>query len=285
MKMKLLPIFITTLLLGCDGGSSSTVQEPSDKIINTLLPVNVAPFNEGDWYRPQPYVTWQWQLLGEINNKYNAEIYDIDLFDSSKNLILDLQSSGKKVICYFSAGSYENWRIDANKFSTNDYRNTLDGWEGEMWLDVRSNNVHKIMKNRLELAYEKGCDGVELDNMDGYVNNSGFNISADEQLAYNRFLANEAHKNGLSVALKNDVGQIVQLVDYYDFAVNEQCFEYDECELMLPFIENNKAVLNAEYKKEYVTDKIKICSTSIDLKFSTLILPLNLDDKFRISCL
>lgn len=39
MKMKLLPIFITTLLLGCDGGSSSTVQEPSDKIINTLLPV------------------------------------------------------------------------------------------------------------------------------------------------------------------------------------------------------------------------------------------------------
>lgn len=285
MKMKLLPIFITTLLLGCDGGSSSTVQEPSDKIINTLLPVNVAPFNKGDWYRPQPYVTWQWQLLGEINNKYNAEIYDIDLFDSSKDLILDLQSSGKKVICYFSVGSYENWRVDANKFSTNDYRNTLDGWEGEMWLDVRSNNVHKIMKNRLELAYEKGCDGVELDNMDGYVNNSGFNISADEQLAYNRFLANEAHKKGLSVALKNDVDQIVQLVDYYDFAVNEQCFEYDECELMLPFIENNKAVLNAEYKKEYVTDKIKICSTSIDLKFSTLILPLNLDDKFRISCL
>ncbi len=285
MKMKLLPIFITTLLLGCDGGSSSTVQEPSDKIINTLLPVNVAPFNKGDWYRPQPYVTWQWQLLGEINNKYNAEIYDIDLFDSSKDLILDLQSSGKKVICYFSVGSYENWRVDANKFSTNDYRNTLDGWEGEMWLDVRSNNVHKIMNNRLELAYEKGCDGVELDNMDGYVNNSGFNISADEQLAYNRFLANEAHKKGLSVALKNDVDQIVQLVDYYDFAVNEQCFEYDECELMLPFIENNKAVLNAEYKKEYVTDKIKICSTSIDLKFSTLILPLNLDDKFRISCL
>ena len=277
----MLAVFL--MLLACNNENNST--EKVDNTINQPLPVNVAPFHNGDWYIPAPYVTWQWQLLGDVNTNYEVEIYDVDLFDSSDELILELQSTGKKVICYFSAGSYENWRPDANKFSVKDYDNSLDGWEGEKWLDIRSNNVHEIMKSRLELAREKGCDGVEPDNMDGYSNNSGFNLNADDQLAYNRFIANESHKRNLSIGLKNDLDQITQLVDYYDFAVNEQCFEFNECTMLTPFIVNNKAVLNAEYKQAYVNDKSLICSDSIDMKFSTLVLPLNLDDTFRVSCL
>lgn len=51
-------------------------------------------------------------------------------------------------------------------------------------LDVRSANVHEVMISRLDLARQKGCDGVEPDNMDGYTNNSGFSLSANDQLAY-----------------------------------------------------------------------------------------------------
>ena len=155
-------------------------------------------------------------------------------------------------------------------------------------MDIRSENVHEIMKSRLDLASQKGCDGVEPDNMDGYINNSGFNLTATDQLTFNRLIANEAHLRNLSVGLKNDLDQINELVDYYDFAVNEECFEYFECDVLDVFINDGKPVLNAEYKQEYVNDETArniLCSNSLNRQFSTLILPLDLDDSFRYSCL
>jgi len=248
---------------------------------------NVSPISIGTWYQPSVSVTWQWQLEGAIDTTYEVDLYDIDLFDTSEDLIQQLQASGKKVICYFSAGSYENWRSDANLFADSDLGNTLDGWDDERWLDIRSTDVHALMKSRLDLAVQKNCDGVEPDNMDGYNNNSGFNLTATDQLAFNRFIANEAHIRGLSVGLKNDLDQIEDLVDYYDFAVNEQCFEYEECDTLAPFINNGKAVLNAEYKQEYVNDQTirdTMCGESLGMQLSTLILPLLLDNEFRLSC-
>ena len=278
---KIFPtILFLSLLISCGSGSSSSSSTAAQ-------PSNVPPITSGNWYQPSALTTWQWQLQGAVNTSYNVDIYDIDLFDSSATLIQQLQQSGKKVICYFSAGSYEEWRPDANKFLADDLGNSLAGWAGERWLDIRSDNVHTIMKDRLDLAVQKGCDGVEPDNMDGYSNNSGFALTATDQLGYNRFIANEAHLRGLSIGLKNDLDQISELVDYYDFAVNEQCFEYQECDLLAPFINDGKAVLNAEYGQQYVNDvneRDALCVDSISKQFSTLILPLSLDDSFRFSC-
>ena len=241
----------------------------------------------GNWYQPQPFVTWQIQLSGSVNTSHQVKLYDIDLFDSPVTLIKQLQTSGIKVICYFSAGSYEEWRPDAKSFMPGDLGNPLDGWAGESWLDIRSDNVRSIMKDRLDLAKSKGCDGVDPDNMDGYTNKPGINLTASDQLEYNRFIANEAHSRNLAVGLKNDVDQIEKLVEYFDFAVNEQCFEYNECSTMVPFIENNKPVLNIEYQKKYVNDSSmleSLCSDATNKQFSTLVLPLEVNDKFRLSC-
>jgi len=123
--------------------------------------------------------------------------------------------------------------------------------------------------------------------MDGYTNNSGFPLSADDQLAYNRFIANAAHQRNLAVALKNDLDQIGELVDYFDLSVNEECFDYNECDLLAPFIQQGKPVLQVEYKQTYVnnaTARANLCADSLGLQFSTLILPLALDDAFRFSC-
>ncbi len=49
------------------------------------------------------------------------------------------------------------------------------------------------------------------------------------------------------MALKNDGDQAELLVDYYDFALNEECHAYDECDQWVPFVDAGKAVLNAEY--------------------------------------
>ncbi|MHB8858637.1 MAG: endo alpha-1,4 polygalactosaminidase [Thermoleophilia bacterium] len=240
----------------------------------------------GDWYRPPLNVTWQWQLKGKVNTAYDAEIYDIDLFDSSESLIDLIQSSGNKVVCYFSAGSYENWRPDAAEFSPNEIGAVLAGWENEKWLDVRSPNVRRIMQKRLDLAAQKGCDGVESDNVDGYANDSGFDLTANDQLEFNRFIAGEAHARGLSVGLKNDLDQVDRLVEYFDFSVNEQCHEFDECDLLAPFTGAGKPVLNAEYEMELANaaKRQSLCAAAAAEKFSTLVLPIGLDDSFRYAC-
>jgi hypothetical protein len=260
-------VFMGIILLGCSSSNDS---------------------NQNNWYIPDQNSSWQWQLSGELNTSYNVDIYDIDLYDTSKENITILQNKGIKVICYFSAGSYENWREDNESFSSELLGEPLDGWEGERWLDITNPSLEVIMKNRLDLAKEKGCNGVEPDNMDGYIQNSGFSISADDQIEYNKFIANEAHNRGLSVGLKNDVDQLVELEPYFDFAVNEECHYYDECEKYTPFINNKKAIFNAEYAQQYVSDtnnaRATICQEAKNLNIQTLILPLNLDDSFRYTC-
>ena len=143
------------------------------------------------------------------------------------------------------------------------------------------------MQARLELALQKGCDGVEPDNMTAYTNTSGFALTAADQLAFNRSLANAAHTRGLSIGLKNDLGQINELVDYFDFAVNEECFEFAECANLEPFTNQGKPVFNAEYSDAYVNNgeaQNTICEQANNRQFQTLILPLALDDSFRFSC-
>ncbi|MBS3083527.1 endo alpha-1,4 polygalactosaminidase [Candidatus Pacearchaeota archaeon] len=296
MKIKrelLVLIFVGILLLG-----GYTVKEiiwseepvPAETIENITAEQNVSRIdvvktNESKsvnifWWKPKPNTSWQWQLNGIVNQNYDVDMYDVDLFDNSKEVINALKNKGIKVICYFSAGSYENWRIDEGDFPNEVKGKVLEGWEDEKWLDIsKIELLAPIMKNRLDLAVEKGCDGVEPDNVDGYLNDNGFDLSYQNQLDYNKWLAEEAHKRGLTVGLKNDVDQIPELVNYFDFALNEQCFEYDECETLLPFIEQDKAVFGVEYELQ----PTEFCNKAIELNFDWLKMEYDLDGD-RISC-
>jgi len=202
--------------------------------------------------------------------------------------IAQLKAAGHKVVCYFSAGSSEDWRPDYAKFVAADKGKALDGWAGEKWLDVRSANVRAVMAGRLDLAKSKGCDGVEPDNVDGYSNSTGLPLTAQDQLDYNRYLATSAHARGLAVALKNDVDQLAALEPSFDFAVNEQCNEYSECGGYSVFTSKNKPVFNAEYKSSYANNsngaRDKLCAASKAAALRTLVLPLALDGSFRYSC-
>ena len=95
---------------------------------------------------------------------------DIDLFDNTA-AIKEIAKT-KQVICYFSAGSREDWRSDAGQFKSGDYGQALDGWPGENWVNVKSTNVRAIMKKRIEAAAAAGCTAIDPDNVDGYVRSS-----------------------------------------------------------------------------------------------------------------
>ena len=231
--------------------------------------------------------TWYWQLNGSLRTDIPADLYDVDLFDTPSETISKLKKQGKIVICYFSAGSYEDWRPDASKFPPEAIGNPLDDWPGEYWIDIRNPEIWEIMRNRLDLAVAKGCDGVEPDNVDGYANDTGFDLTYNDQLRYNRFLANEAKSRGLLVGLKNDLEQIPALVNYFDFALNEECHKYNECDLLEPFIRQDKPVFNAEYDDIYVYDENafrNLCNDARKRNFRTNVYPVELDGSFVKSC-
>jgi hypothetical protein len=174
----LLPITILALALGLglgltigQGGNDNSPSSPSSTA--PLLPPTPA---NGSIWQPRVESTWQIVLLQPIKIDSispsitpDVDVYDIDLFDNPKSTIDALHKLGKKVICYFSAGSYESNRPDSGSFKPSDKGKELDGWPGEFWLQLNSGNVRDIMGKRLELAASKGCDGVDPDNVDGFV--------------------------------------------------------------------------------------------------------------------
>lgn len=289
--MQLLKWFLGVSVLALASGHAANAFAADN---SQPLAVEVAAVTQGNWYSPPVGVSWQWQLFVDddrpLNTDYDAQLYNIDLFNTSVSTIRSLQAEGRKVICYFSAGTYENYRRDRGQFQDADLGNTLEDWPQERWLDIRSANVRRIMTARLDMAAEKGCDAVEPDNVQGYLEPTGFDFTAEDQLAYNRFIANQAHQRGLGVGLKNALEQVEALVDYYDFSINEQCFQYNECDLLLPFIWSGKPVLHAEYPGEEgglsLNDSslTELCNATHTLQFSTLVLPVNLDDSFRVAC-
>jgi hypothetical protein len=201
----------------------------------------------GIW-RPAPRTTWQWQLTTPVDLSVSAEMFDIDLFDNGPEVVAALHATGRRAVCYLSAGTFEPGRPDAAAFPAAVLGNPVSGWPDERWLDIRRLDVLRpIMERRLDLCRAKGFDGVEPDNVDGYGNSSGFPLTAADQLAYNRFLVAAAHARGLSIGLKNDLEQAAQLQPDFDWALNEECFEHGECQLLLPFVQAGKAVFTVEY--------------------------------------
>jgi hypothetical protein len=275
---------VLAALTACGGGGSADAGTQATPVNNN--PDSPTPTSTS-WV-PKVTDTWQWQLQGTVATSYQVTMYDIDLFSTPQATINLLKTQGKRVVCYFSAGSFETFRPDAAQFLPADKGNSLDAPFGdEKWLDTRSANVRKIMKARLDLAATKGCDGVEPDNMDGYRNAPGFTLGPLTQLDFNKFIAAEAKLRGLKVGLKNDVDQLVDLEPFFDFAVNEQCQQYNECGGYSVFTSKGKPVFNAEYLESYVNDpaaRAKMCATSLTQKLRTLVLPILLDNTLRYSC-
>jgi hypothetical protein len=285
----LLSLLLSLILVGCTSNTSITDTEDNliqntlsenTHIINSSTEKNTSSIIQNTMYKPLPQTSWQWQLSGDINTKYDVEVYDVDLVETPQSVIDQLHKRDIKVICYFSAGSWEEFRDDATQFPESVVGKQLDNYDDERWLDIsRFELFSDIIKQRLDLAVTKNCDAIEPDNVDGYTQYTGFDNTYDDQLTYNKWLAKEAHKRGLSIGLKNDLEQVRDLVDYFDFAVNEQCFQYNECELLLPFIKQNKAVFGVEYK----LNPTEFCEKAKSMNFSWLKMEYELDGG-RIGC-
>jgi hypothetical protein len=236
LARRSIPLAIGLTVVACLAGPAA----PAGASLRNPVPC------PGCW-RAAPGTSWQWQLQGRVNTGFDVAMYDIDGFEASRSLVRTLHRDGRAVVCYLSAGSWERYRPDADEFPSSVIGRS-NGWPGERWLDIRRLRILRpIMRARIAMCARKRFDGVEFDNVDGYENRTGFPLGARDQLRYDVWLANAAHRAGLSVALKNDVDQARTLEPYFDYALDEECFTYDECDRLTAFVNDGKAVFGVEY--------------------------------------
>ncbi|MBB5872882.1 hypothetical protein F4553_006316 [Allocatelliglobosispora scoriae] len=251
------------------GTSPSTPAAPAASAAATGAPSSASPGvrSSGPRWQPRAGLTWQWQLSGKLDLSVQADVYDLDAFTTTAEQVATLHRAGRRVICYVNAGAYEEFRPDRRRYPAEVLGRGLTGWSGERWVDIRRwDLLEPVLTERFRMCRDKGFDAVEPDNVDAYANDSGFPLSAADQLAFNRRIAKLAHDTGLAVGLKNDVEQAAELAPVMDFAVNEECVKYRECSELAVFIAAGKPVFHAEYELPAST----FCPVAKPLGFSSI---------------
>jgi endo-alpha-1,4-polygalactosaminidase (GH114 family) len=225
------------------------------------------------------------------------DVFDIDLYvdgrvagnDQTINTaaVRAIHERGARAVCYVSAGDAERFRPDYQRYVRFDRRHghSLIGkpfsrrFPNEYWLNLKNGRGQRdFILRRVDARTRKcaraGFDGIEYDVVDAYAQGrrvTGWRITARHQLIFNRSLARIAHRHGLSVALKNDLGQVPELEPRFDYAINEQCFQFRECtNSPAPgygaFTEAGKAVFQVEYE----IPRRRFCSRANGLGFNAI---------------
>jgi hypothetical protein len=261
---------LALLLSACGGGSLGVVPTITASTARVSL--------ETARWMPAADETYQIQYTGKLDLRIPAQIYDLDGFDTPASVVATLHSMHRRAICYIDVGTWENWRLDAKKFPKSVLGEPVSGWPGEKWLDIRQMTIlAPIMSKRFDLCKQKGFDGIDPDNIDGYTNDTGFTLTGAEQLTYDTWVAKAAHARGLAVDQKNDNSQVTQLAKVFDFAVLEQCYAQGWCNQFAVYTKSNRLVVDVEYgltKQRFLT---KACANAARYDETAILKKLALD--------
>ncbi len=280
-NMLLAALFALLTVVSCSSGSGV------DVFTNTAnggeTPGDPDPALALDWWKPKASqnLSWQWQLQGEIDTSFDVDVYNVDIA-TPVSKIQELKERDIKLICYFSAGTVEAWRPDADQFPVAIQGEQYEDLFDEKWLDYGDfQQFAPIMQARMDLCKSKGFDAIEMDNVDahnyesrdewGNVVNIGtnFNMTLDESIAYILWLAEEAHSRGLSIGLKNAEEMAETVVDDVDWMLTEDCYVDSWCHAATVFIEADKPVFMTEYE-DLVPDFTPACELAKSLGFTAI---------------
>jgi hypothetical protein len=209
----------------------------------------------------------------------DADVFLLDPVATTAAQTAELRSRDRRLVCQVHVGSVVPTDPDASRFPTA-VRGAAARRPQSRWLDVRQwDTLRPVLADRFRLCRGKGFGAVALADADGYVHRSGFPLGFDDQLLFNRRLAELARSLDLSPGLVNDVPQVAALAPDFDFAVNEECVRLGLCAKLLPFVEAGKPVFHVEYTGS-TTD---FCVTTVGYGFSSIRKDRELD-AWRVSC-
>ncbi|WP_067458486.1 endo alpha-1,4 polygalactosaminidase [Actinomadura macra] len=224
------------------------------------------------------------------------QVFDIDLYadgsvagnNSTLNTaaVKAIHARGGKAICYLDAGSVEKGRPDYQQYV--DWHNShgrsligkaYPGFPDENFANINNDRgqrdfVLRMQEARVRKCAQAGFDGVEFDVVNAHEEKpqtTGWSVTPSTQLVFNRALADMAHRHGMAAGLKNNLRQIPELLSSFDFAINEECWEYRECGLLKPFIRAGKPVFGVEYNpSRSAGDPLGFCREAAAMRFSTI---------------
>ncbi|TDZ14969.1 hypothetical protein Cob_v012062 [Colletotrichum orbiculare MAFF 240422] len=217
-----------------------------------------------DWSRWKPGVTFQIILHNPMEPTTpadivpaNADVWDIDLQHATEdeNMIPTLKAAGKIVLCYFNAGAVQEWDDDVDDFPAVAIGNSLNPpYTDERYLDIRNAAVVNLMKKRLEQAARIGCDGVDPDNIDAWVEDgddpTSFKLRPSDYATYIKTLAGHAHtlttqeSRPLMLGQKNAPTIAPDLASVVDFAVLETCLGTRTTDDVEPFCSDFQRIVS-----------------------------------------
>ncbi len=242
------------------------------------------------WWRPSAGIAWDVQFAIDPEAELvpppgPISAIDLDGGETLPATVDALHQRGIRALCYVNAGAWEEWRPDAGDYPDAIIGRAYPDWPGERFVDIRALTVlGPILEVRLDRCAALGFDAIELDNIDTMHAETGFMLTENDQLVFNRWLAGEAHDRGLAIFQKNIPELAADLVDTYDGAVTEDCAADGWCDDMAPYPDANKPVLAIEYSD--VTDPGEFAAMCADRALGQLSLILkNRDlDASRVAC-
>ena len=166
------------------------------------LPVGVADYQLGGPYEPAQDVT-------------------VVVRDSTAT-----PAPGVYSVCYVNAfQSQPGEQLDSELLLQPD-----PGWPDEYLLDTSRPQVAARARALVAVCDDAGFDAVELDNLDSWTRSDG-QLDREDTIETAAAVVDEAHARGLAVGQKNTPQLTADEVARigFDFAVAEECHEYDEC--------------------------------------------------------
>ena len=247
-------------------------------MVNTVTNPVVA---NGTWWKPEAGVTFDWLLANpDPNASFSSDVVDVDAFETPVETIAALHAQGKKVIGYVSVGTLENTRPDGNLLPSEVVGKVYPEWPDEKWVDIRQiNKIKPWLLSRFKMIANKKFDAIEPDNLDGYSNNSGFNLTMPDEKKFLDSIITYAHLYGLGIGQKNLPEFSTEFCEKFDWALTEDAYNQGWAKDMMPYINKKKPVFIVEYTdmmSQQVFDST-VCPDSKTSKYSAILKNRNLD--------
>ncbi|MFF3884128.1 endo alpha-1,4 polygalactosaminidase [Streptomyces sp. NPDC001914] len=207
-------------LAGCDTGNDTSASSgPAPRPGRTATSVRLPPLHAG----------FDYQIGGAYPPAADVRVVSRDRSSSP--------ARGLYNICYvnaFQAQPEERGQWPADLLLRDaDGEVVVDKDWNEALLDIRTPDKRRRVAERvgrwIDDCADKGFDAVEPDNYDSYTRSHEL-LTANDATAFIRLLSRHAHARHLAIGQKNTAELAgVRSRAGLDFAVAEECGEYDEC--------------------------------------------------------
>lgn len=207
--------------------------------------------DEKKYWHPRVGMSWIEPDFYTFNvSDVDVDVYALDAELVNAEAVEAVLDARRHLLCHVPAGMWEVYRNDSvdapMELLGNDRMNGSDFFQ--VWMDIRNESIKPWVRNRIQVAADKGCHGVIFLHVDGYQQDTGFPITAQDQIAFNKWLAGEAHKLGMAAGMANAIELSKYLVDDFDFFVTARCRTYGNCNLASAWIDAGKPVFGVEYR-------------------------------------